>query len=256
MGEQRQSQPYEERFQFKLYANDNIVCQRYFKINKLNENSLLSMGLKDIIDVCVAMIDEDLKSKTRVYLSHVAPIILETREQLYSYINTNRTNGWAAKSNTYQYADNLAIGTMFYITSEEVELIWDGTDFQPYKGYTNIDTNEFVRKTDETYPIVFKFVFLDNEHEVISKIWDGNCYPKFVRNGVDLSNKKGKFEGGETALTNAMTSGKTDLVYAMIRLICDYCSSNEITYINKPKYGKTVYINDPEKRLEAWAKAK
>ena len=32
------NEAYKERFQFLLWVNDNIICQRYFKINGFNND--------------------------------------------------------------------------------------------------------------------------------------------------------------------------------------------------------------------------
>ena len=32
---------YKEKFQFQVWVNDNIICQRYFKIAKFNNDSTL-----------------------------------------------------------------------------------------------------------------------------------------------------------------------------------------------------------------------
>ena len=57
----------EERFEFALYVNDNIICKRNFKINDFIEHSMESVEFKEKVDEIVNMIDEDLKSKSRVY---------------------------------------------------------------------------------------------------------------------------------------------------------------------------------------------
>jgi hypothetical protein len=56
------------RFEFALYANDNLICKRNFNINGYIEGSMQSLDFKDEIDKIVGFIDDDLKSKTRTYL--------------------------------------------------------------------------------------------------------------------------------------------------------------------------------------------
>lgn len=56
----------EERFNFALYVNDNLICMRNFKINRMIQDSMDSIDFKHHCDDIVQMIDEDLKSKTRV----------------------------------------------------------------------------------------------------------------------------------------------------------------------------------------------
>ena len=58
-----QSAAKKERFEFVLTINGNIVCQRYFRINGFENDSLRSMELVEGIDKCVPLIDRDLKAK-------------------------------------------------------------------------------------------------------------------------------------------------------------------------------------------------
>ena len=55
---------YNERFEFLLYINGKIICQRCFNIPNFNEASINSLELKEIADDCVWLIEDDLKQKT------------------------------------------------------------------------------------------------------------------------------------------------------------------------------------------------
>lgn len=57
----------EERFEFALYVNNNLVCKRNFKMYNFIEGSMQTEDFKNTIDEIVRMIDDDLKSKSRVY---------------------------------------------------------------------------------------------------------------------------------------------------------------------------------------------
>jgi hypothetical protein len=57
----------EERFEFALYVNDNIICKRNFRIYNFIENSMSTLEFKEKVDEIVKLIDNDLKSKSRVY---------------------------------------------------------------------------------------------------------------------------------------------------------------------------------------------
>jgi hypothetical protein len=57
----------EERFEFALYVNDNIICKRNFRIYNFIENSMSTLEFKEKVDEIVKLIDDDLKSKSRVY---------------------------------------------------------------------------------------------------------------------------------------------------------------------------------------------
>lgn len=56
-----------ERFEFALYVNDNLVCKRNFRINNFIEGSMSTINFKETVDDIVRSIDNDLKSKSRVY---------------------------------------------------------------------------------------------------------------------------------------------------------------------------------------------
>jgi len=49
----------EERFEFVLYINDHIICQRYFNIRDYNEDSIMSLELKELMDNIVGMSNGD-----------------------------------------------------------------------------------------------------------------------------------------------------------------------------------------------------
>lgn len=218
MIEKQTPQVRKERFEFILTVNDNIICQRYFKINELNEKSLVSVELKDVLDMCVGLIDNDLKSKSRIYMWHTCPMVFNDIDEM--------TN-WFSNPNN---ASRVRIGESLYLRNSDEEYCWDGKEIID----SNLGMND-KEYTDElpTEPIIFKFTFLDNDKVVYSRIWDGNYYPKYVRNGVDLSNKKGKFDDDdilrlsfENSILSHMVSDKNDLVPIIIKEICDVCTVN------------------------------
>lgn len=189
-----------ERFQFILSVNDNIICQRYFKINGFNPISLNSLELKETIDSIVngvmtghpgfdsGILNGDLKSKSRTY--------------------------------------------MWYTYNE------------------NYPDDEYTQPLDEAWSTTFKFAFLVDEKEVISKVWDGSVYPKFVRESVDIVNKKSRFDGFdgrmnfEMNLARKMVIDKPDLSYIIINLLCDVCSmtySNQYDYTLDEDFGSKRY---------------
>ena len=57
----------EERFEFALFVNDNIICKRNFRIFNFIEGSMNTLEFKDTVDSVVKLIDDDLKSKSRVF---------------------------------------------------------------------------------------------------------------------------------------------------------------------------------------------
>lgn len=55
------------RFEFSIFVNDNFACNRNFRINNFMEDSFGSYEFLDAMDEIVDLIDNDLKSKSRVY---------------------------------------------------------------------------------------------------------------------------------------------------------------------------------------------
>lgn len=45
----------EERFEFVLYINNHIICQRYFDIRDYNQEAINSLELKELMDNIVGM---------------------------------------------------------------------------------------------------------------------------------------------------------------------------------------------------------
>jgi hypothetical protein len=68
----------EQRFEFVLYINKHIICQRYFSIRDYNEKAIRSLEIKELMDRIVGInndeyknmgiIPSDLKKKAVEYL--------------------------------------------------------------------------------------------------------------------------------------------------------------------------------------------
>lgn len=179
----------EERFEFAIYVNDNIICKRNFRIFNFIEGSMNTLEFKYKIDELVAMIDDDLKSKSRVYT--------------WKCFNPNEID----------------------------------------------ESDEFHSPLIEPWSCTFKLVISDNKKEIISKIWDGSGYPKYIRDKVDLSNKNVKivtkdgktyvfdketfFKENEGKLSfehemlKSMIIDKADVLQQITKKICEACSPSK-----------------------------
>jgi hypothetical protein len=83
----------EQRFEFVLYINKHIICQRYFSIRDYNEKSLRSVELKELMDSIVGMnngqygsmgiIPKQLKKKAMEYLNKNYNPYLPKKEEAY-----------------------------------------------------------------------------------------------------------------------------------------------------------------------------
>ena len=176
----------EERFEFTVYVNDNIICKRNFRIYNFIENSMNTLEFKNKLDEIVKLIDDDLKSKSRVY-------------------------------------------TWYYFNPKFPD-----------------ENEEFNTKLIEPWACTFKIVISDNKRDVITKIWDGYAYPKYIRDKVDLSNKNVKvttkdgqtfsyekenfFKTNEGRLSfehevlKRMIIDKPDVLLQITKKICEACS--------------------------------
>ena len=176
----------EERFEFTVYVNDNIICKRNFRIFNFIENSMNTLEFKKKVDEIVKLIDDDLKSKSRVY-------------------------SW------------------YY-----------------FKPNSPDENEEFNAKLIEPWACTFKIVISDNKRDVITRIWDGYAYPKYIREKVDLSNKNVKvttkdgqtfsyekenfFKTNEGRLSfehevlKRMIIDKPDVLLQITKKICEACS--------------------------------
>lgn len=72
-----------KKFEFVLYINRNIVCQRYFTVKNFNKQSLRSMDLIECVKKVTEMIKQDLKNKTYQFLwSQYNPYLEQKSEDI------------------------------------------------------------------------------------------------------------------------------------------------------------------------------
>lgn len=240
---------WKERHQFVLSANGNIICQRYFKVNGFNPNSLHSVELLDTVRDIVDMIKVDLVSKSRVYTG----ITMTKRSKLTGFYEGEELS----------YSDRGLICSDKY--EGEIELS-NGVVLN--KTYIENDMTEDV--DDE--PFEFKFSYLFDDKLVCEEIWDGTVYPKYIRNSVDLSNSNSSYKYTDPMrmtfsqqMTKHLNEGRIDLIYTIIRMFCDTLSNNvdgdgnsiEKEYTSEMEYGdKTYYCTAyPRDYVKGWANA-
>lgn len=213
---QNVTRDYKERFEFKLTVGDNIICQRYFKINNYNEQCIYSTDLKETIDYVVKIIDDELKSKTADYLEVFAPMYFNSMEQMEKYFES------AANRN------RIRPGLGIVVKGEKTDFCW-GKNLTPVRLGFKFDDGELTKPLTENDEVTYKFAFLVDSREVCVKSWNG-LYPKFIRNAIDLSNKKGKISeealmgiSFEEYLNYKISVNRSDLVYTIIKEICTVC---------------------------------
>lgn len=87
----------EQRFEFLLYINDHIICQRYFNIRDFNEESINAFEMKDLVDKIAGMnngswgelgiIPKHLKNKTVDYLwENFNPYYIQQEENVKNQV--------------------------------------------------------------------------------------------------------------------------------------------------------------------------
>ena len=62
------NEAYKERFQFLLWINDNIICQRYFKIMGFNPDSVGSEELLETLEPYAEKLYQMITGKVKDYL--------------------------------------------------------------------------------------------------------------------------------------------------------------------------------------------
>lgn len=236
MAETRKSpeaRDFKERFEFKLTVGENIICQRYFKIYNFNPTSLKSEELADNMKYLAKMIDRDLKDKSAIYMEMMCPQIFKDEDEMYRYYADpyNRRgirggHGIIVKSNTeHDYAWKHEL-------DEEGNVIGGMPIPLSYK----FDDGEFTKVLGPEDYVEYKLSFLDDGREVASAVWTG-VYPRYVRNSIDLTNKRGRFDkvdpftlGFENYLTYKIFGNRPDLAYKIIKEIQGACCNANSWY--------------------------
>ena len=227
---------YKERFEFVLTTGGNIICQRYFRINSFNPKSLQSYELTSAIRHCAAVIDNDLKDKTAIYLERYAPKAFNSLEELEAYVSNEKNWG------------RLSVGEGLVVrgnTKNDYFYAGEGK-YKALEG--KFDDGELTENDAEGNKSTYRLVFKVDGKDACSIEWDG-YYPKFVRDKIDLSNKRGKFDeedidrlSFEQYLLYKMAEGKNDLVYGIIKSICYACSFQD----------NSDYTNTVDGIIEEW----
>lgn len=186
----------EERFEFALYVNNNLICKRNFKINNYIDESMQSLNFKKTVDEIVSMIDNDLKSKSRVYT-------------WYYYDKDNVDSEFTeplAKPWEYTFK--------FVVTDNKkpvITKIWDGSAY-PKAIRDKVDiANRLVK-------------IMSKEGKVYS--YDKETY--FEANKDRLS--------PELYVLRAQIIDKPDLLVAITKKICETCSPREGSYQTTSNY--------------------
>ena len=197
----------EERFEFALYVNDNLICKRNFKINNFIEGSMDTLNFKETFDGIVRSIDNDLKSKSRVYTWYYF-----NEDDILNEFKDPLLKPWECTFR-FEVTDNHKL---------VMSRIWDGYAY-PKAIRNNVDiTNKTVKITtqdEKTY------------------VYDKETY--FKTNADRLS--------AELYVLRAMIMDKPDLLQQIARKICETCSPRENLYKGIGDYTVSeIYRTDKE----------
>lgn len=239
---------YKSKFQFLIWINDYVICQRYFKINGFNEESVHSAEFNDCMNGIVRSIQSDLESKSRVFMwyTNITEPLKMTGFLSEEEIETYGSDFFNTLANQkFEGAISAPDGKVF----EKTQMYYDEKTCYDYSDGGRPEEGEFI----------FRFAFLIDDVPVFEKIWDGNVYPKFVRNGVDLANNYSLMDKKDTNtmsfgnfLNYSMQKGKNNLISEFIRKICETLSNsfteeyvytvNMDGYTNKNEIDRERYI--------------
>ena len=179
----------EERFEFALYVNNNLICKRNFKINDFIEHSMESLEFKDTVDTIVNWIDDDLKSKSRIYTWYY---FNPNDPELFEMFAGQVPEPWECTFR-FEVLDNKKV---------VISKIWDGYAYpKPIRDKVDIG--------NKTVKIVTK------EGKVYS--FDKDKY--FADNADRLS--------FDMQVVKAMITDKHDLLIGITQKICEVCSTHE-----------------------------
>lgn len=175
----------EERFEFAVMMNDILICRRYFKVYNFIEGSMETVDFKETVDQIVKMLDDDLKSKSRVYTWFMFD---KDDGALESEFNQPLLEPWEC---TFKF--------IVYDRKREVfSKIWDGYAY-PRSVRQKIDfTNKFVKY-----------------------IKDGQMFTYDKESYFEAH--KGRLHW-ETELLRAQIWDKEDVLAKITKLICKVCS--------------------------------
>ena len=234
---------YKSKFQFLIWVNDNVICQRYFKINGFNEESVYTEEFSNCMNGIVRSIQEDLESKSRIFMWYT------------NMSEPMKMQGFLSNEDLEKYGDSF----LSLITDSSVQgkiQAPDGKIFnKEYIKYAEETANEYgeIEKPKDG-EFIFKFSFLIDDVPVFEKIWDGNVYPKFVRNGVDLTNNYAFYDKKDTstlsfgaAIIRYMQKGKSNLISDFIRRICETLSN---TFTEKYEYTKEMGVYKTNNKID------
>ena len=231
-----EAKDFKERFEFKLTVGDIIICQRYFKIFNFNPLSLSSMELADGLRDLAKLIDNDLKDKTQVFMEMMCPQIFNNEDEMYKFFADPYNHRFIRGGHGIVVKDNLEND---YVWKQEVDNEGNVVGGKVMPLTFKFDDGEFTKTLSPEDYVEYKLSFIDNgpnldtPKEVCSTTWVG-VYPRYVRNSIDLSNRRGRFDkseiytlGFEAYMSYKIFGGRPDYIYKIIKELQTICSNTD-----------------------------
>lgn len=248
------NETFKERFQFILYSNDNIVCQRYFRIIGYNNDAIGSVELFDALEQCVNAIKEDLRKKSFVYQS----IVNNNPTKATGFVN----DVVEIKNPKIWNPDVLLLGRKV----DETVVLSDGRVIEKefIEHFYDVDTLYGENEELKPWDITFKFEFRVDERPVYERIWDGTVYPKHIRNSVDLANTGSDMDPSKVYLNSIdgvlqyIKIGRPNLIYQVIKQIISVMSGGHYEgnkFVSDKVYTYNVNGYNNRSTLDGWRKA-
>lgn len=205
----------EERFEYALYINEFVICKRNFRIDNFIEDSMSTLNFKNTVDSIVKLIDDDLKSKTRIYTWYY----WDENKELYYVDNSLEENLIEPWECTFK----------FVITDNKREVfskIWDGRNYP--------------RAIRDRVDLSNKIVTITNKD---GKVYTFDKETYFNENKDRLTS--------EMYILKAMMYDKPNLLTLITKKICESCSYRNGEYQSIKDYiTEDVYCNKDFKRDE------
>ena len=216
------------RFEFALFINDFLVCKRNFHINGYIDKSMQTSEFKNEVDKMVELIDNDLKSKSRVYMHYHLPVF-DTVGGKVEYTE------WEPEIMTEPLSEEGLSVLKFTIYDNGEEVLSKTWDARYYPMY--------VRKNIDLTNRQVKIIKGEN-----STIYDKEKF--FESHGNQLS--------GDLYILKQMIYDKEDLVPIIQKMVYEVCSSFDGYYekisdyhtveeynncdIKRDENGKPIYV--------------
>lgn len=143
-------------FDYEVLVNGNIIAKRNFKMNNYIQGSMQSIDFKYKVDDIVKMIDDDLKSKSRIFTAYY--------EDWPEFANEKRLEPWECTFEFRVYENKKLV----------ISKIWDGSGY-PRQIREKVDlTNKFVKitgKDGKTYSFDKNEYFEENPDKITSEMY-------------------------------------------------------------------------------------